>query len=109
VAEAFEKVTGKKAVAKDVTQDEWFEAAKSYVDPDAKQPSNIPVAPEGDDTRFTFRQSFGAWWNIWSKLFSVQFFLFNSFHAWKYRGTPTGCRSYQKSARACKRDLPGSI
>ncbi|KAJ7304785.1 hypothetical protein DFH08DRAFT_825348 [Mycena albidolilacea] len=55
VAEAFEKVTGKKAVAKDVTQDEWFEAAKSYVDPDAKQPSNIPVAPEGDDTRFTFR------------------------------------------------------
>ncbi|KAF7348833.1 NmrA-like family protein [Mycena venus] len=68
VAEAFEKVTGKKAIAKDVTQDEWFEAAKSYVDPDAKQPTEIPVALEGDDTRFTFRQSFGAWWNIWKAL-----------------------------------------
>ncbi|KAJ6561681.1 hypothetical protein B0H19DRAFT_943733 [Mycena capillaripes] len=66
IAAAFEKVTGKKAVAKDVTQDEWFEAAKRYVDPDAKQPSNILVASEGDDTRFTFRQSFGAWWNIWN-------------------------------------------
>ncbi|KAF7368453.1 NmrA-like family protein [Mycena venus] len=67
VAEAFEKATGKKAAAKDVTQDVWFEAAKSYTDPDAKQPSSIP-ASKSDDTRFTFRQSFGGWWNIWKAL-----------------------------------------
>jgi len=74
VAEAFERVTGKKAIARDVTQDVWFEAAKSY-NPDAKQPSNIPASSEGDDTRFTFRQSFGAWWNIWSKLFPFRNFV----------------------------------
>ncbi|KAJ7737237.1 hypothetical protein DFH07DRAFT_985622 [Mycena maculata] len=68
VAEAFERATGKKAVAKDVSQDVWFEAAKARRDPDAKQPTNIPVTSAGDDTRFTFRQSFGAWWNIWKAL-----------------------------------------
>ncbi|KIM74899.1 hypothetical protein PILCRDRAFT_92388 [Piloderma croceum F 1598] len=67
IAEAFTRVTGKRAVAKDVTQDEWFAAASAYVDPDVKQPRNNG-ANEDDDTRFTFRHSFGAWWNIWKVL-----------------------------------------
>lgn len=67
VAEAFSRVTGKRAFARDLTQDEWFTAASAYVPPDVKQPRNVS-AGENDDTRFTFRQSFGAWWNIWSEL-----------------------------------------
>lgn len=65
IAEAFTRVTGNHAIAKDVTQDEWFAAASTYVDPDVKQPRNI-APDENDDSRFTFRQSFSAWWNIWS-------------------------------------------
>jgi hypothetical protein len=76
IAEAFGRVTGKRAVAKDVTQDEWFAAASAYVDPDVKQPRNIG-ANEDDDTRFTFRHSFGAWWNIWSQLFRIHSHLWN--------------------------------
>jgi len=66
IAEAFARVTGKHVIAKDVTQDEWFAAASAYVNPDIKQP-RIIAADEKDDTRFTFRHSFGAWWNVWSE------------------------------------------
>jgi hypothetical protein len=76
IAEAFAHVTGKRALAKDVTQDEWFAAASAYVNPDVKQPGNIG-ADEDDDTRFTFRHSFGAWWNIWSQLFQIHSQLWN--------------------------------
>ncbi|KAJ6629685.1 hypothetical protein B0H10DRAFT_1293594 [Mycena sp. CBHHK59/15] len=67
IATAFSRVTGKRAVAVDVTQEQWFAAASAYVEPDVKQPAHIP-AGENDDMRFTFRQSFGAWWNVWKAL-----------------------------------------
>lgn len=71
VAEAFTRATGKPAIAKDITQDEWFDAAAAYVSPDVKLPRIEGSSNENDDTRFTFRQSFGAWWNIWSEIFFV--------------------------------------
>ncbi|KAF7974135.1 hypothetical protein HWV62_13361 [Athelia sp. TMB] len=67
IAEAFTKTTGKQAIAKDITLDEWFAAISAYINPDVKQPRNIP-ADENDDSRFTFRHSFSAWWNVWKAL-----------------------------------------
>jgi hypothetical protein len=62
LAKAFSKATGKKAVSRDLSQDEWFEGIKEYVDPEARMPMGALV---GDETSTTFRKSFGAWWNLW--------------------------------------------
>lgn len=62
LVQAFEETTGKQAVFKDLTQDEWFDRVRVYKDPEVKFPeSGIP----DDDTTFTFRKTFGAWWNLW--------------------------------------------
>ncbi|RFU81273.1 nadp-binding [Trichoderma arundinaceum] len=58
----FEETTGKRAIFKDLTQDEWFDRLKAHRAPDSKFPHSGPV---DDDTTFTFRQTFGAWWNFW--------------------------------------------
>ena len=76
IAEAFTKTTGKQAIAKDITLDQWFAAAAAYVDPDVKQPRNIP-ADENDDSRFTFRQS-SLLGGIFGVCFFVRFYLSNS-------------------------------
>jgi hypothetical protein len=62
LVQAFEETTGKKAVFKDLTQDEWFERLRVYKDPEGKFPdTGVP----NDDTTFTWRKTFGAWWNLW--------------------------------------------
>lgn len=63
IVEAFKTTTGKDARFQPVTQDAWFAAAASKgIDPEAK----IPRGVHSDDTAtFTFRKTFGAWWNIW--------------------------------------------
>jgi uncharacterized protein YbjT (DUF2867 family) len=62
LANAFGEVTGTKTVFRDLSQDEWFEGIKAYVDPATRIPKG---AEEGDETAITFRTSFGAWWNLW--------------------------------------------
>ncbi|KAH7313188.1 hypothetical protein BKA65DRAFT_574281 [Rhexocercosporidium sp. MPI-PUGE-AT-0058] len=59
---AFKNVTGKEAMFRDITYDEWFERLSAYVDPETRMP---PGVGDGDHTAFTFRQTFGAWWNLW--------------------------------------------
>lgn len=62
LAKAFSEVTGKKAVFRDVSQEEWFEGMKGYADAEAR----IPIGADAEDeTAITFRKSFGAWWNLW--------------------------------------------
>lgn len=61
VAAAYTKVTGKKAVYKDVTLDEYFNLGL-FPDPDAK----IGASYSGDDaTLVTYRQNFSGFWNTW--------------------------------------------
>lgn len=62
VVEAFRKATGKEAVFQDVSQEQWFEGMRAYVDPGQRMPRGVPA---DDQTAFTFKQSFGAWWNLW--------------------------------------------
>ncbi|KAL7958002.1 hypothetical protein V8C34DRAFT_165625 [Trichoderma compactum] len=62
VAAAFTKVTGKKAIYKDVTLDEYFSLG-IFPEPDAI----VGRAAGGgnDSTLFTFRQNFSGFWNTW--------------------------------------------
>ncbi|KAK4494264.1 hypothetical protein PRZ48_014562 [Zasmidium cellare] len=63
IVNAFKKTTGKEARFQTLTQDEWFAAAKSKgINPEAKLPHGVP---QDDPATFTFRKTFGAWWNIW--------------------------------------------
>lgn len=59
LAKTFTEVTGKRAVYKEVTTDEYFELGL-FEDPDAKiGASHDPNEP----TLFTFRENFGGFWN----------------------------------------------
>lgn len=61
LAAAFTAVTGKKAVYKDVSVDEYF-ALGIFPQPDRK----IGATVSGDDaTLLTFRQNFTGFWNTW--------------------------------------------
>lgn len=63
IVAAFVKVTGKKARFQPLSQEEWFAgAAKSGVPVDAAMPAS---ARADDPAVFTFRKTFGAWWNMW--------------------------------------------
>lgn len=62
LAKAFESVTGKRAVFRDVTQDQRFQGMSQYVDPEGRLPEG---ASPDDPTSTTFRESFGKWWNLW--------------------------------------------
>lgn len=61
LATAFSDVTGKKAVYKNVTLDEYF-GLGIFPEPDAKLGS--AAAPD-DSTLFTFRENFSGFWNCW--------------------------------------------
>lgn len=62
MAEAFSEGTGNDAVFRDVSQEEWFEGMRTYVDPEARMPIG---AAEDAETATTFHKSFDAWWNLW--------------------------------------------
>ena len=59
---AFKKATGNEAVFHDLTQEEWFEKLRPYVDAESRLPKGVSL---DDRTAFTFRRTFGAWWNLW--------------------------------------------
>lgn len=63
IVDAFKETTGKEARFIPVTQDQWFAGAVSKgIDPEAKLPRGVQ---QDDPATFTFRKTFGAWWNIW--------------------------------------------
>jgi hypothetical protein len=61
LAKTFKEVTGKKAVYKDVTLDEWF-ASGVFPDPDRKLGHS---ADHNDPTLLTYRENFSGFWNMW--------------------------------------------
>jgi hypothetical protein len=61
LAAAFTEVTGKKAVYKDVTLDEYFNLG-IYPYPDKKVGHS---ADPDDSTLFTYRENFSGFWNTW--------------------------------------------
>lgn len=61
LAEAFTKVTGKKAVYKDVSLEEYF-ASGVFPNPEAKVGHG---AGPNDETLQTYRQNFSGFWNMW--------------------------------------------
>ncbi|KAF2812086.1 NAD(P)-binding protein [Mytilinidion resinicola] len=61
VAKTFTEVTGKKAVYKDVTLDEYF-ASGVFPAPDAKLGYS---ADQNDSTLMTYRENFSGFWNTW--------------------------------------------
>ena len=63
IAEAFTRVTGRPARFVPVDIDTWMAGVKAAgIDPEARLPRG---AAADDDTSFTFRKSFGAWWALW--------------------------------------------
>lgn len=62
IAESVQRVSGKKTTFVPVSVDDWMKGISSYVNPENKLPRG---ARNDDPTSFTFRKSFGAWWNIW--------------------------------------------
>lgn len=63
IVATFTKTTGKPARFMSVTQEQWFAGVEQKgIKPDAKMPSS---ASPDDPATFTFRQTFGAWWNMW--------------------------------------------
>lgn len=93
LATAFQNATGKRATFKNVTQDQWFEDIKSsYVDPEIKMPRGVDP---NDKTAFTFRKTFGAWWNLWKDVIRhhEEEKLINS---WSDRVSPTRMKSLEE-------------
>jgi len=69
IADAFQQVTGKPAISRDLTPDQWFEleSTRRGINVDAKMPLRIGGG-ESDDSRFSFRRYFVAFWNVWKSL-----------------------------------------
>ncbi|KAH7312884.1 hypothetical protein BKA65DRAFT_573767 [Rhexocercosporidium sp. MPI-PUGE-AT-0058] len=63
IAKAFTEVTGKKAIFRDITLDEYF---ASGVFPDADAKVGHSVGHE-DETLQTYRQNFSGFWNTWKE------------------------------------------
>lgn len=63
IVSAFTKATGNPARFQPITQEQWFEGAKKKgIDPDSRLPK---TASADNPATFTWRTSFGAWWNQW--------------------------------------------
>lgn len=63
IVAAFVATTKKSARFQPITQDQWFEeAANKGMDPESRFPK---TASADDPATFTFRKSFGSWWNMW--------------------------------------------
>lgn len=63
VAKSFTEVTGKKAVFRDITLEEYF-ASGAFPFPDAKIGHS---ADHNDDTLQTYRKNFSGFWNTWEE------------------------------------------
>lgn len=62
IADATQEVSGKRAEFVPITVDEWMTNISAHINPDGRLPWG---ASDVDPATFTFRKSFGAWWNIW--------------------------------------------
>jgi hypothetical protein len=62
IAAALQQVSGEKVEFVPVSIDAWMTGISIFRDPDVLLPRG---ARAGDPTAFTFRKSFGAWWNLW--------------------------------------------
>ncbi|KAJ7574425.1 hypothetical protein C8J56DRAFT_1172944 [Mycena floridula] len=69
IAQAFERVTGKKAISHEMTSQEWFEleSRRRGIDTTAKMPLQLPGGQD-DDSRFSFQRYFLAFWNVWKAM-----------------------------------------
>ncbi|PVH81015.1 NAD(P)-binding protein [Cadophora sp. DSE1049] len=63
VTKAFSEVTGKKAIFRDITLDEYF-ASGVFPDPDVKVGHSVG---HDDETLQTYRQNFSGFWNSWKE------------------------------------------
>lgn len=63
VARSFTEITGKKAIFKDITLDEYF-ASGIFGPPDRKVGHSVG---HDDDTLQTYRQNFSGFWNSWKE------------------------------------------
>ncbi len=63
VASSFTKVTGKKAIFRDISLDEYF-ASGIFGDADRKVGHSVGY---DDDTLQTYRQNFSGFWNTWKE------------------------------------------
>jgi hypothetical protein len=61
LAQTFTEVTGRKAIFRDVTLDEYF-ASGIFPDPEAKVGHSVG---HGDTTLMTYRENFTGFWNAW--------------------------------------------
>lgn len=64
LAKSSNDVTGRKAVFKDVTMDDYF-ASGVFPAPDTKV-DYAGVTDQGDETMMTWRESFTTFWNVWA-------------------------------------------
>ena len=62
LAKAFTEFTGRRAVYKPISQDEYFAGPNWRGDPEVKVGHSVDP---GDDTLQSYRQNFGAFWNVW--------------------------------------------
>ncbi|KAJ7574399.1 hypothetical protein C8J56DRAFT_1172926 [Mycena floridula] len=69
IAQAFQKVTGKKAISRQMTPKEWFEldSKRRGFDVTAKMPLRLPGGQD-DDSRLSFQRYFMAFWNVWKDM-----------------------------------------
>jgi hypothetical protein len=62
IAQAVQQVTGKENEFIPITVEEWMTNISVNISPESRLPRS---ALQDDPASFTFRQTFGAWWNIW--------------------------------------------
>lgn len=60
LAESFTRVTGKLAIYKPLTEDQYFGAIGGGM-----WKVGHSVTDKGDSTLLTFRKNFGGWWQLW--------------------------------------------
>jgi hypothetical protein len=63
IAHAMEHTTGKNVKFESISIGDWMTGISAHLNPDNTLPRG---SDPNDPTTFTFRQSFGAWWNIWN-------------------------------------------
>lgn len=62
IADAVQEVTGRRVDFVPISTEDWMIGASNFVDVEKRLPNG---ATAEDTSSFTFRKSFGAWWNIW--------------------------------------------
>ncbi|KAJ7574394.1 hypothetical protein C8J56DRAFT_902350 [Mycena floridula] len=64
IAQVFQRVTGKKAIGREITPEDLFSRRPGF-DASVKMPLQLPGGQD-DDSRFSYQRYFTAFWNVWS-------------------------------------------